>query len=227
MIDMSEWASSTSEGIGVGVLPVLLAVVGCAAACVAVAKLCHRIRHRREEGAASLLSDDEFVVTLVLAIAIGAWFATNPRYVHALSAPQTTFTEQVAEQVGLAGLSCPTIVDSDRMPPTGQVRVRVRGREREGARHEPARRIRRQDMALRRAREDSERRGKQMRGFGETMPLVADCDPVDAVECPHCSTVFRVRTLATDGAGRLMPDEYEMIPAFCPMCGGRVEQDEA
>lgn len=62
-----------------------------------------------------------------------------------------------------------------------------------------------------------------MRGFGETMPLVADCDPVDAVECSHCSTVFWVRTLATDGAGRLMPDEYETIPAFCPMCGGRLE----
>lgn len=55
------------------------------------------------------------------------------------------------------------------------------------------------------------------------MPLVSDCDPVDACECPCCSTVFRVRTLMTDGAGRLMRDEYETIPMFCPMCGGRLE----
>lgn len=30
----------------------------------------------------------------------------------------------------------------------------------------------------------------------------------------------------TDGAGRLMRDEYETIPMFCPMCGGRLEQSE-
>lgn len=59
------------------------------------------------------------------------------------------------------------------------------------------------------------------------MPLVSDCDPVDACECPCCSTVFRVRTLMTDGAGRLMRDEYEAIPMFCPMCGGRLEQSES
>lgn len=47
-----------------------------------------------------------------------------------------------------------------------------------------------------------------------------------AVECPCCLTVFRVRTLMTDGAGRLMRDEYETIPMFCPMCGGRLEQSE-
>lgn len=35
-----------------------------------------------------------------------------------------------------------------------------------------------------------------------------------------------VRTLMTDGAGRLMRDEYETIPMFCPMCGGRLEQSE-
>lgn len=58
------------------------------------------------------------------------------------------------------------------------------------------------------------------------MPLVSDCDPVDACECPCCSTVFRVRTLMTDGNGRLMRDEYETIPMFCPMCGGRLEQPE-
>ena len=32
--------------------------------------------------------------------------------------------------------------------------------------------------------------------------------------------------LMTDGAGRLMRDEYETIPMFCPMCGGRLEQSE-
>lgn len=58
------------------------------------------------------------------------------------------------------------------------------------------------------------------------MPLVSDCNPVDAVECPCCLTVFRVRTLMTDGAGRLMRDEYETIPMFCPMCGGRLKQLE-
>ena len=57
------------------------------------------------------------------------------------------------------------------------------------------------------------------------MPLVSDCNPVDAVECPCCLTVFRVRTLMTDGAGRLMRDEYETIPMFCPMCGGRLDRD--
>lgn len=31
------------------------------------------------------------------------------------------------------------------------------------------------------------------------MPLVSECNPVDAVECPCCLTVFRVRTLMTDG----------------------------
>lgn len=35
-----------------------------------------------------------------------------------------------------------------------------------------------------------------------------------------------VRALMTDGAGRLMRDEYETIPMFCPMCGGRLEQSE-
>lgn len=50
------------------------------------------------------------------------------------------------------------------------------------------------------------------------MPLVSECNPVDAVECPCCLTVFRVRTLMTDG--------YEAIPMFCPMCGGRLEQLE-
>lgn len=48
------------------------------------------------------------------------------------------------------------------------------------------------------------------------MPLVSECNPVDAVECPCCLTVFRVRTLMTDGNGRLMRDEYETIPMFCP-----------
>ena len=50
------------------------------------------------------------------------------------------------------------------------------------------------------------------------MPLVSECNPVDAVECPYCLTVFRVRTL--------MGDRYEAIPMFCPMCGGRLEQSE-
>ncbi|OFA33632.1 hypothetical protein BBK15_09990 [Bifidobacterium adolescentis] len=58
------------------------------------------------------------------------------------------------------------------------------------------------------------------------MPLVSECNPVDAVECPYCTTVFRVRTLMTGGDGRLMRDEYETIPMFCPMCGGRLEQSE-
>ena len=58
------------------------------------------------------------------------------------------------------------------------------------------------------------------------MPLVSECNPVDAVECPCCLTVFRVRTLMTDGNGRLMGDGYEAITMFCPMCGGRLEQPE-
>lgn len=48
------------------------------------------------------------------------------------------------------------------------------------------------------------------------MPLVSDCDPVDACECPCCSTVFRVRTLMTDGNGRLMGDGYKTIPHVLP-----------
>lgn len=56
-------------------------------------------------------------------------------------------------------------------------------------------------------------------------PLVSECNPVDAVECPHCSTTFRVRTFATDGDGRIIAwDGYETIPAFCPMCGGRMDE---
>lgn len=35
-----------------------------------------------------------------------------------------------------------------------------------------------------------------------------------------------VRTLMTNGAGWLIRDEYETIPMFCPMCGGRLEQSE-
>ena len=58
------------------------------------------------------------------------------------------------------------------------------------------------------------------------MPLVSECNPVDAFEYPCCMTVFRVRTLMTDGKGQLMRDEYETIPMFCPMCGGRLEQSE-
>lgn len=57
------------------------------------------------------------------------------------------------------------------------------------------------------------------------MPYPGECNPVDAVECPHCTTVFRVCTLMTDGDGRLLAwDEYEAVPYFCPMCGGRLEQ---
>lgn len=66
----------------------------------------------------------------------------------------------------------------------------------------------------------------EMNPEANPMPLVSECNPVDAVECPHCTTVFRVRTLMTDGAGRLMRDEYETIPMFYPMCGGRLEQSE-
>lgn len=46
------------------------------------------------------------------------------------------------------------------------------------------------------------------------MPLVSECNPVDAVECPCCLTVFRVRTLMTDGNGRLMPGT-SMRPSPC------------
>jgi hypothetical protein len=85
-----------------------------------------------------------------------------------------------------------------------------------------------QDMLM----DDTAEHGKPDEGDDEMnpednpMPLVSECNPVDAVECPCCLTVFRVRTLMTDGAGRLMRDEYETIPMFCPMCGGRLEQSE-
>jgi uncharacterized protein (DUF2225 family) len=56
------------------------------------------------------------------------------------------------------------------------------------------------------------------------MPYPGECNPVDAVECPYCTTAFRVRTLMMGGDGRLLAwDEYEAIPCFCPMCGGRLE----
>lgn len=56
------------------------------------------------------------------------------------------------------------------------------------------------------------------------MPYPGECNPVDAVECPYCTTAFRVRTLMMGGDGRLLAwDEYETIPCFCPMCGGRLE----
>ena len=49
-----------------------------------------------------------------------------------------------------------------------------------------------------------------------------DCNPVDAVECPHCSTVFQVRIFDTDGAGYAIWDGCETVPVFCPLCGGRI-----
>lgn len=39
---------------------------------------------------------------------------------------------------------------------------------------------------------------------------LGECNPVDAVECPRCSTVFQVRTFATDGAGYVIWDGCEM-----------------
>lgn len=50
-----------------------------------------------------------------------------------------------------------------------------------------------------------------------------DCNPVDAAECPHCSTVFQVRTFDTDGAGYVIWDGCETVPVFCPLCGGRID----
>lgn len=85
-----------------------------------------------------------------------------------------------------------------------------------------------QDMLM----DDTAEHGKPDEGDDEMnpednpMPLVSECNPVDAVECPCCLTVFRVRTLMTDGNGQLMGDGYEAIPMFCPMCGGRLEQSE-
>lgn len=58
------------------------------------------------------------------------------------------------------------------------------------------------------------------------MPLVSDCDPRRRVRMPMLLDGIPVRTLMTDGAGRLMRDEYETIPMFCPICGGRLEQSE-
>lgn len=102
--------------------------------------------------------------------------------------------------------------------------MRIRGCERKGARHESVGRVGRQGMALRPQRQTVKVTTKNPEA--NPMPLVSDCDPVDACECPCCSTVFRVRTLMTDGNGRPMRDEYETIPMFCPMCGGRLEQSE-
>ncbi|KAB5742560.1 hypothetical protein GA752_08780 [Bifidobacterium adolescentis] len=58
------------------------------------------------------------------------------------------------------------------------------------------------------------------------MPLVSDCDPRGRVRIPMLLDGIPVRTLMTDEAGRLMRDEYETIPMFCPICGGRLEQSE-
>lgn len=62
------------------------------------------------------------------------------------------------------------------------------------------------------------------------LPLTSDYLLVDSAECDdRCQYGWlsvleqlpeHVRTLMTDGNGRLMRDEYETIPMFCPMCGG-------
>lgn len=41
--------------------------------------------------------------------------------------------------------------------------------------------------------------------------------PIGGTEVNPCLTSLN---------GRLMRDEYETIPMFCPMCGGRLEQSE-
>ena len=185
-------------------------------------RLALRATHRIPRDAQPLLEDTKFVICLALVGGFGLLLTLNPGLL--VLPKDTTFTEQVARQAGLEALSCPTILDSKYMP--GQGRYECEYVDAKGNAHDlTCCRIRRQGMALRPQRQTDEG-DDEMNPEDNPMPLVSECNPVDAVECPCCLTVFRVRTLMTDGAGRLMRDEYETIPMFCPMCGGRLEQSE-
>lgn len=61
--------------------------------------------------------------------------------------------------------------------------------------------------------------------FNEVTPI-ADCDPVDAVQCPRCGLVFQVSHFENDGVYITDWDEIETVPRFCPFCGKELGLDE-
>lgn len=224
MIDMSEWANGSHNSFGDAIYMAALTTVLVFAVLGVIwragRRLALRATHRIPRDAQPLLEDTKFVICLALVSGIGLLLTLNPGFSFSRRTPRSPnrWRDRPDWRRCLARPSSTPIHAR-----SGQVRVRIRGRERKGPRPEPAGRIRRQGMALRPQRQTDEG-DDEMNPEANPMPLVSECNPVDAVECPCCLTVFRVRTLMTDGNGRLMRDEYETIPMFCPMCGGRLEQ---
>lgn len=118
MIDMSRWPAH--HAFLEVPLAFLLAASGVACLLRIAWRVGSRIRHRGEEGGKPLLSDEGFTVTLILLTAIVGLFVVSPQYASALTAPRTSFVEQVRTEAGLTGLSCPMLDDSTDMPRQGR-----------------------------------------------------------------------------------------------------------
>lgn len=119
MIDLTDWAAGHRGGID-GILAFLVMGMGSMCVVAVVVRLCSRLwrimRHRSEETLKPLLEDESFVYELWGVISLCTVATLVPNVFAPFTTPQTTFTEQVAEQAGLTALSCPTLDDSDRMP---------------------------------------------------------------------------------------------------------------
>ena len=66
---------------------------------------------------------------------------------------------------------------------------------------------------------------RKMVDLGEVTPI-ADCNPVDAVQCPSCGLVFQVSQFENDGTYITCWDEIEFVPRFCPLCGSEVDSND-
>ena len=53
----------------------------------------------------------------------------------------------------------------------------------------------------------------------------ADCDHVDAAQCPQCGLVFQVSHFENDGTYITDWDEIETVPRYCPFCGKELGLD--
>ena len=55
---------------------------------------------------------------------------------------------------------------------------------------------------------------------------IADCDTVDAAQCPRCGLVFQVSHFENDGVYITDWDEIETVPRYCQLCGKELGLDE-
>ena len=148
MIDLTNWAAGHRGGID-GILAFLVLAMGSMCAVAVVVRLCSRLwrlmRHRSGEALKPLLEDESFVFELWGAI-FCCMVAECLRPVH----HPADHVHRTGRETGW--IEGAVMLDVERFrpyAPSGQVRVRIRGRQGACARHEPARRIRRQGMALR------------------------------------------------------------------------------